>query len=128
MSTTTLPTSVRSWIFLILIRLATSGGKRLNFLTALSGSGSANPIGVDRTTPTSLACSSLRSSLEMSSRSSGEMESTGRRTWLSSIACSPWSSEPPPVNKTRATGIRPGSDAKYWIELRISPTSSVMVA
>ena len=36
------------------IRLATSGGSRLNFLTALSGSGRARPIGVASTGPTSL--------------------------------------------------------------------------
>ena len=63
---------VRCWILFIRTRWATSGGRRLNFFTALSGSGSAKPIGVARTGPTSLACSSLRSNFEVSSRVSGE--------------------------------------------------------
>ena len=103
---------------------ATSGGSRLNFCTALSGSGRASPMGEARTGPTSAICSGERSSFVASRRSIGEPARTGMRTWDSSIGTSPRSSDPPPVTRTCDTGRRPGSEAKYWIEFRISSTSS----
>ena len=49
------------------------------------------------------------------------------RTCDSSMANSPCNSEPPPVTRTWDTGRRPGNDAKYWMEFRISSTSSNML-
>ena len=75
--TATEPIRVRSWIRFIRARRTTSGGSRLNFLTDLSGSGRARPIGAARTGPTSSACASVRSSREMSERPRGETVRTG---------------------------------------------------
>ncbi len=110
------------------MRWATSGGMRLNFFTDLSGSGRARPMGDARTGPTSEACSSVKPSLEWSTRSSGDTRSTGSPTCSSNMGTKPSRSVPPPVTSTRPTGRRPGSDAKYWTEFLISLTRSCIDA